>query len=141
MILPDVNLLIYAHDSQCAMHQAAKEWWAKLMTDRMALGIPWAISLGFIRLTTHGSVFVRPLSTDAAVDIVKSWLTRTHVSVLHPGSEHLGILRRLLNEAGVGGNIATDAHLAALAIEHQCELNSNDSDFSRFPGLRWRNPL
>jgi toxin-antitoxin system PIN domain toxin len=82
-----------------------------------------------------------PLTSDAALDRVESWLERPGVRILEPGPRHLIILRELLEAAGVAGSLTTDAHLAAIAVEHQCELCSNDADFARFPGLRWRNPL
>jgi hypothetical protein len=78
---------------------------------------------------------------ERAVGLVRSWLDRPIVQVLDPGPRHLEIIARLLAGLGVGGNLTTDAHLAAIAIEHQCEIHSNDTDFGRFPGLRWRDPL
>jgi uncharacterized protein len=86
-------------------------------------------------------VLVQPLDAASAINHVRSWLDRRNVEVLDPGPRHLELLERLLAEVGVAGNLTTDAHLAALAIEHQCELHSNDADFSRFSGLRWRDPL
>lgn len=90
---------------------------------------------------THQSVLLRPMSTDDALKHVRAWLAVPNVEVLEPGPRHLELLQGLLAEAGVGGNLVTDAHIAALAIEHQAEVHSNDVDFGRFSGLRWRNPL
>jgi len=90
---------------------------------------------------THRAVLVEPLPPQRAVAHVRSWMARANVDVLEPGGRHLEILERLFSALGTAGNLTTDAHLAALAIEHQCELCSNDADFARFPGLRWRNPL
>lgn len=105
------------------------------------VGLPWATALGFIRLMTHRSVLVTPMSAHAAVAHVRAWFAQPNVRVVDPGADHLDILARLLAALGTAGNLTTDAHLAALAIEYQCELCSNDADFTRFPGLRWRNPL
>lgn len=105
------------------------------------VGLAWAAVLGFIRISTHRQVLSNPLSVDAACDICRSWLAQPQVSLLHPGNRHAEILFGLLRSLGTAGNLTTDAHLAALAIEHQAELHSTDADFRRFPGLRWNNPL
>ena len=97
--------------------------------------------LGFLRLSTHRQVAANPLPVSEACSIVASWLASRQVSILHPGNRHADILFDLLRAVGTGGNLTTDAHLAALAIEYQVELQTTDGDFARFPGLRWRNPL
>jgi len=111
------------------------------MSSGTSVGLPWAVTCGFIRLMTHPAVLVSPMRPVEAVAVVESWLERDHVQVLEPGPRHLALLRDAFNAAGVAGQLTTDAHLAAIAIEHGCELHSNDSDFGRFSGLRWRNPL
>ena len=141
MIVPDVNLLVYAYNEDAPLHGAAKQWWEQLLTSRRAVAIPWAVSCGFVRLMTHPSALVSPMRAGDALAIIESWYARTHVTVVNPGPRHLVLLRELLSATAVAGNLTTDAHLAAIAIEHQCELQSNDSDFGRFPGLRWRNPI
>ena len=82
-----------------------------------------------------------PLTLEQAVVVVESWLSHPHVSALQPGSQHLSVLAEVLTAAGRGGNVVPDAHIAALAIEHDAEVHTNDRDFARFPGLRWSNPL
>jgi toxin-antitoxin system PIN domain toxin len=141
MILPDINLLVYAYNRDAPEHAGARAWWEDLLVSEEPVGIPWAVSCGFIRLMTHPAVLMTPLDPKRAVAHVESWLERPSVEVLDPGPRHLELLGRLLGSLGVAGNLTTDAHLAALAIEHQCELHSNDGDFARFSGLRWRNPL
>ena len=84
---------------------------------------------------------MRPISSADAVAHLGEWFQYPHVTPINPGTDHLVRLREILDAAGVGASLVTDAHIAALAIEHQAEVHSNDSDFSRFPGLRWRNPL
>jgi toxin-antitoxin system PIN domain toxin len=111
------------------------------MTGRERIGLPWAVVIGFVRLVTHPAVLQTPLPPKAAVARVRQWFAREHVQSLDPGPRHLVIVERLFETTGVGGNLTTDTHLAALAIEHQCELHSSDADFARFPGLRWHNPL
>ena len=141
MILPDVNLLIYAFNRNAPHHVAARTWWEGLMNGGEPVAIPWAVSLGFVRLMTQRAVLVAPMEPRAAVDAVRAWLARPGVEIIEPGPQHLAILDRLFAATGTAGALTSDAHLAALAIEHQCELHSSDSDFARFPGLRWRNPV
>ena len=129
MIVPDINLLIYAHFSGAPNHDKASEWWTELTSGQERVGIPWIVVVGFIRVSTNPRAMTSPLST------------HPHVAPLLPGQEHMRILGALLETVGVGGNLVTDAHIAALAIEHRAELHSNDSDFARFPDLHWRNPL
>ena len=141
MIVPDVNLLVYAYNADAPAHRAARNWWEELLSGDQPVRLPWAVCCGFVRIMTHTAVLLHPLSTDQAVTHVRSWLDLANVEVLEPGPRHLEILQRLLGQAGIGGNLVTDAHIAALALEYQAEVHSNDADFARFPGLRWRNPL
>jgi hypothetical protein len=141
MIVPDVNLLLFAHNEAAPHHASARGWWEGLMSGNRTVALPWAVILGFIRLATHASVLESPLTPAAALDRVLSWVERPNVLILDPGPRHLTILRDLFEASIVAGSLTTDAHLAALAIEHQCEIHSADSDFARFPGLRWHNPL
>ena len=141
MIVPDVNLLIYAYNRDAPQHAQAKAWWEERLNSNEPVGLAWVAALGFIRLMTHRAVLLTPLEPRRAVEHVRSWHMRPNVSVLEPGPRHLELLEDLFEALGTAGKLTSDAHLAALAIEHQCELCSNDADFARFPGLRWRNPL
>lgn len=141
MILPDLNLLLYAYNSEARRHDAAKTWWKSQLNGSTAVGLAWVTALGFVRLTTHRQVMTNPLPVAAACAHVRSWLAHPNVSILHPGERHAEILFGLLETLGAAGNLTTDAHVAALAIEHQAELHSTDADFGRFSGLRWRNPI
>lgn len=141
MVVPDINLLIYVYNSAAAVHPAAKRWWETLLSSDKPVGIPWAVSLGFIRLMSHPSIFKEPLGVATCLAHVSAWFACANVSPLEPGRRHIAILADLLSRLGVGGNLVTDAHLAALAIENNAELHSNDADFIRFPGLRLVNPL
>lgn len=141
MIVPDINLLVFAYNEAAPHHARARAWWEGLMTGRAHVGLPWAVVFGFVRVVTHPAVLQRPLAPTAALERVRVWFARDHVQIVDPGPRHLTVVERLFEATRVGGNLTTDTHLAALAIEHQAELHSNDADFGRFPGLRWRNPL
>jgi hypothetical protein len=141
MIIPDVNLLVYAHNEASPLHAPARAWWEEILSSERHVGLPWAVAMGFVRLVTHPRILEEPLPAARALDRVETWLACAAVRVLEPGRRHLVILRELFAATGVAASLTTDTHLAALAIEHQAELCSNDADFARFPGLRWRNPL
>ena len=141
MIVPDLNLLVFTYSQASPFHDDARKWWEGLFNGAERVGIPWVVITGFVRLMTNRSAMDQPLAPSEAIDTVESWFRYPHVTPLNPGTEHLSLLRQALAAAGVGGNLVTDAHVAALAMEYQAEVHSNDSDFSRFPGLRWRNPL
>jgi toxin-antitoxin system PIN domain toxin len=139
--LPDVNLLLYAIDEDSARHDSARRWVEGLFGGTETVALAWAVMLAFVRLTTKPQVMTRPFAVDEALDVVDGWLARPNVIVVHPTDRHARILRELLAPFGTGGNLTTDAHLAALSIEHGAELCSSDADFSRFPGVRWQDPL
>lgn len=141
MILVDVNLLLNAYNRDLPDHAASRRWWEGVVNDREALGLAWITLLSFIRIMTHPRITPNPMRVADALAAVQSWLDLPNVEVVQPGERHGEILFRLLHHTGVAGNLTTDAHLAALAIEHQSRLASLDTDFSRFPGLQWFNPL
>ncbi|GIW41635.1 MAG: ribonuclease VapC [Candidatus Binatia bacterium] len=141
MVVPDVNLLVYAHNAGAPWHARARSWWEDLVNEDVPVGMPWAVTFGFLRVVTHPAVLTSPLRPLQALEIVSGWFEFPNVQPLEPGPRHLAIVRRLFEATQVAGRLVTDTHLAALAIEHGCELHSNDNDFERFPGLRWRNPL
>ena len=141
MKLPDVNLLLYAVDESSVRHDRARAWVEERLSGTETFALAWVVLLAFIRLTTSSRVFQSPLTASQALDLVDSWLVQPCATVVHPTSRHAPVLRQLLEPLGTAGNLTTDAHLAALAIEHGAELCSTDTDFSRFAGLRWSNPL
>jgi toxin-antitoxin system PIN domain toxin len=141
LILPDVNLLLYAHVSAVPEHGRAARWWEGLMNGRREVGVAAPALFGFLRLATNPRVLVPPMAVTDAVARVEEWFARPHVHFVQPGPRHLEIAFALLRGVGAAANLTTDAQLAALAIEHQGELHSNDADFARFPRLRWLNPL
>ena len=141
MKIPDLNLLVYAVDRESAEHDRALAWWNGALSGSETVGLAWSVLLGFVRLTTNPRVFRSPLSPDEALDYVDRWLGVGVTTVVEPTSRHAAVLRDLLARSGTGGNLVSDAHLAAIAIEHGAELCSADRDFGRFAGLSWVNPL
>jgi uncharacterized protein len=141
MIVPDVNLLLYAHLAAFPEHTRARRWWESLMNGTREVGIAGPALFGFIRLVSNPRVLDRPLAVDAALERVEEWLARPHVHFVQPGPRHLEIAFALLRHTSAAAQLTTDAQLAALAIERQGEVHSNDTDFGRFPQLRWINPL
>jgi toxin-antitoxin system PIN domain toxin len=140
VIIPDVNVLVYAYNKDAKQHAAAKEWWERTLAEPEPVGLPWVAILGFIRITTQRRIVERPMFTHQAIERVRSWLELPNVEIISPGDEHADILFRLIEEVGTAGDLTTDAHLAALAIEHRGQLVSTDTDFARFRRLRWFNP-
>ena len=141
MIVPDTNLLIYAHNEQDPDHAAARSWWEGLVNASEIVGIPWVVSTGYVRVITRSRAAHPPVDPDQAIDHVREWLDFPHIIAIEPGPAHLTYLRRNLAAVGSGGNLVTDAHIAALAMEYEAEVHSHDSDFGRFPGLRWHDPI
>ena len=141
MKVVDANVLLYAVNQDAPLHRQARPWLEGVLAGSETVGFAWTVLLAFLRLSTRAAVFPQPLEPEESLDLIDSWLGRPCSTVLHPGERHLQLLRNLVGPLGTGGHLTSDAHLAALAIEHGAELWSYDSDFSRFPGLRWRNPL
>ena len=141
MKLTDVNLLLYAVDTSAPRHRAARRWLEERLSETETFAFAWAVLLAFLRLSTNPRVFEAPLGPAEAFDIVDGWLAHPCSTVVHPTERHAVVLRGLLEALGTAGNLTTDAHLAALAIEHGADLCSSDSDFSRFPGITWLDPL
>jgi toxin-antitoxin system PIN domain toxin len=141
VILLDANLLIYAIDSDAPQHGRARPWLERVLSGIDPVGLPWIVILAFIRITTRAGVMRRPLPLPAALAYVQSWMHQPCVEVVAPGEHHWSILWRLLETTGTAGNINSDAHIAALALERGAAVCSTDHDFARFPGIRHVNPL
>jgi len=137
----DLNLLLYAVNRDSPRHAEAKAWLERTLAADEPVGLPWAVLLGFVRIATSPRVFARPLTPEEAFATVDGWLDVDSVAPLSPGGDHWRIVKDLLGQTGAAGNLTTDAHLAALAIEAGAELCSSDADFGRFPKRRWVNPL
>ena len=141
MIVPDVNLLIYAYDASSPFHAAAAAWWQQCLSGEEPVGLAPVVLFGFVRISTHPRVFLHPLTAAEAADVVRTWLEQPVVRVLEPSPGHVSQVLGLLEGIGTGGNLVTDAQIAALALEQDAVLYTSDADFLRFPGLRWINPL
>jgi uncharacterized protein len=141
VIVPDVNLLIYAVNRDTTQHDRACVWLEQILSGSETVGLPWLVLVAFLRLTTHPRIFETPLDTSDALNIVNDWLAQPCVQHLDPGERHWLILSQLLRQSGSAGNLTNDAHLAALAIEHNACLHSADNDFRRFSGLKFHDPL
>ncbi|MDP2795725.1 MAG: type II toxin-antitoxin system VapC family toxin [Sulfurisoma sp.] len=141
MILVDANLLIYAVNEDLPLHKQAKAWWEKALSGATIIGLPWVSVLAFLRICTNPRVFSRPLTPEQAIAYIDEWLAQPPARLVAPGSGHWPIMRNLLQQAGTAGNLTTDAHIAALALEQGYTVHSADNDFRRFSGLKHINPL
>ena len=141
MILLDANLLICAVNEEAPLHRRAKRWLQETMEGAETVGLSWSVLLAFLRVTTRPGLFRHPMPLQEAFRLVDSLLSQPVVTLINPGPRHLRSLQELLGPLGTAGNLVPDAHLAALAIEHGALLCSTDSDFARFSGLHWHNPL
>jgi uncharacterized protein len=141
MILVDANILLYAEDSLSERHEAAREWWDRQLSGTEPVGLCWPVLTAFIRIGTNSRLHHRPLTLKEGIDRVQSWLDQPCVRLLAPTEDHWRLFQKMLSAGNATGNLVSDARLAALALEHNCELRSTDADFARFPGLKWSNPL
>jgi len=141
VILVDANLLIYAVDSDSPHHFRARSWLENALSGGETVGFPWMVLLAFLRVTTRASILVRPLEPVAALQYVDSWLDQPIAEAVAPGRNHWPVLQGLLQATGTGGNLTSDAHVAALAVERGAVVYSADNDFKRFPGVEHVNPL
>jgi toxin-antitoxin system PIN domain toxin len=141
MILVDANLLLYAVNRDLPQHAQARAWLESVLSGPERVGLPWVVVLAFLRITTSLRIFERPLSIEQASAYVDAWLSLPIVRPVVPGQGHWPIVRNLLETSGTGGNLTTDAHIAALALEQGYTIYSADNDFKRFAGLRHVNPL
>jgi toxin-antitoxin system PIN domain toxin len=139
--LPDANVLLYAVDRDSPHHLPARQWLETNLSGTRTVGFAWSVLLAFLRLCTRAQVFSSPLTPEEAFDLVDEWLSRPCATILHPTERHAGVLRQIIEPLGTAGNLTSDAHLAALAIEHGGEVCSADADFGRFSGVRWSNPI
>lgn len=141
MIVPDANLLLYAYDAESPFHREAARWWSGLLSGAEPVGLCPVVVFAFLRLATSPRVFARPMTVQEATARVDAWLARPNVRLLVAGPAHVGTVGRLLGVAGTGGNLVSDAQIAALALEYGATVHSADSDFARLPGVKWENPL
>jgi hypothetical protein len=141
VILVDANLLIYAIDADSPHHERARSWLEDALSGESWVGLPWVVILAFLRITTRAGIMRNPLPPSDALGYVDSWFGQPNVRAVGPGENHWAILGNLLRASGTAGNLTTDAHLAALALEHGSSIASADNDFKRFAGVMHINPL
>lgn len=141
MIIPDLDLLIYAIDSSFPAHAAARRWWQACLDGEEPIGLCDVVSFGFLRLTTRRGVFAHPLPVDTAVALIDDWLALPHVEGLALCERSRIQAMRWMRELGVAGNLSTDLQIAAIAHRERATIHSNDTDFLRIPGLSVHNPL
>jgi uncharacterized protein len=141
MILVDANLLLYAEDSLSASHEPARQWWDAQLSGSDIVGLCWPVLVAFVRIGTNPRLHQRPLTPAEAISRVHSWLQQPCVRILLPTDQHWTAFQRMVRVGNATGNLVSDAHLAALALEHDCTLCSTDTDFARFRGLKWKNPI
>jgi uncharacterized protein len=141
MILVDANLLIYAYNKAAKEHKRARRWVEAAFSGPVPVRLSWVVVLAFLRITTNPNVFRHPLSVAEATKIVDDWLAQPAVALLEPTERHWALLREQISKGQAIGPLTTDAHLAALAIEHGATVYTSDSDFSRFPDVTTVNPL
>ena len=141
MILVDANLLMYAYHTRAEQHRASRAWLESALSGTELVRFSWLTLWAFLRISTNRRVFERPLSASEAAVVVSSWLAVPMAGILEPGERHWEVLQGLMTQGQTSGPLIMDAALAALAIEHGATLHTTDRDFSRFPNLKWRNPL
>lgn len=141
MKLVDANLLLYSVDAGSPHHDAARAWLDEQLSSDRSTAFAWATLLAFVRVSTNPRLYEHPLSVGEAMDRVDAWLGQPRSVVVSPGLRHARLMRTLLEPLGTAGNLTSDAHLAALALEHGAVLCSADHDFGRFGDLSWENPL
>ena len=141
MIVLDANLLLYAYDSDSDKHEKAREWVEEAFSSGNPVGLPWQTVSAFMRIVTNPRLSGRRFTTLEVVGIVDAWINQPNVRLLGPGEQHWSFLRQMMVDGQARGPLVTDAQLAALTIEYGGVLHTTDRDFSRFPGLRWKNPI
>lgn len=139
-MIVDANVLLYAVNAESLHHEPSRSWLDRSLAGAEAVGLAWVALLAFVRIGTNAEILPTPMTVDEATDQVERWLGAPAAVVVEPTARHVGLLRGLLRGAGTAGNLTTDAHLAALAIEHGAEVVSYDRHFARLEGVRHRLP-
>jgi toxin-antitoxin system PIN domain toxin len=141
VIIPDVNLLLYAYSDAYPQHEKAREWWEDQVNSDIQIGLADPVIYGFLRIGTNPRIFEVPMSIDEAAGYIETMLAEANIIRAPAGPQTFDYVLRVLRDIGTGGNLTTDAQIAGLAIEWDATVCSNDADFGRFPGVKWTNPL
>lgn len=141
MILPDVNLLVYAYNRGAPQHEKARLWLEHVLNGKEEIALAWASLMGFVRILSNPRVVTDPVRPEVLLEVVQQWIRLPSCRLVGPGAEHPSLMARLFRDTGAGPQMVTDVHLAALALEHRAVIYSNDGDFHRFQGVKVVNPL
>ncbi len=141
MITPDANIVLYAYNEDAPKHTEAKEWFEEQFSLTVSFGLSWQVITAFLRISTNPRAFPQPFDLPEAIDIVDEWIAHPNIEILTPTTNHWTIFQKLIIEGQTKAALMMDAHLAALAIEHNATLATTDRDFSKFSGLKTINPL
>jgi len=141
VIVLDANILLYAYDAGSDQHAKARAWLEETLSGTDPVGLPWQTVTAFVRIVTNPKLSGKRFTPAEVIDVVDQWLDQPNVRLLDPGDQHWSFLRQMIIDGQARGPLITDAQLAALTIEYGGVLHTTDRDFSRFPGLRWQNPI
>jgi len=141
LVLPDVNVLVYAHRAESSHHELCRDWLRRTIAGDEAFALSEMVLGSVVRIVTHPRIFVPPSTIDEALSFANDLRGQEHASLIGAGSRHWDIFSGLCQDVEARGNLVPDAYLAAIAIESGCELITLDSDFERFAGLKWRRPF
>jgi toxin-antitoxin system PIN domain toxin len=141
VIVLDANILLYAYDGASSHHSKARVWIEQVFSGTDLIGLPWSTIAAFLRIMTNTRLPGERFTLTEATSIVSSWLERPNIRTIEADEGHWIMFRQMMVEGQAAGVLVSDAHLAAITIEHGGELYTTDRDFARFPGLRWKNPL
>lgn len=141
MIIPDINLLLYAYNPHAVQHPGARRWWEEVLNGEELIGLPNEVLLGFVRIATHSRLGPAAIALGKARALTDIWLAQPNTRILAPAPDHFARTMDLLARTMSSGSLTSDAVLAVYAITHRAVLHTNDTDFARFPELAWKNPL
>jgi toxin-antitoxin system PIN domain toxin len=141
VIVLDANILLYAYDSDSDQHAKARAWVEQAFSGASPVGLPWQTVTAFVRIVTNPRLSGKRFTPADVIEIVDQWVNQPNLRLLAPGDHHWSFLRQMIMDGQARGPLVTDAQLAAITIEYGGVLHTTDRDFSRFPGLRWKNPL
>ena len=141
MIVPDANLLLYVYDASSPFHSKSAAWLSACLSGKEPIGFCPSVIFSFVRIGTSAKAFAEPLTVDEASEHVESWLKQPVSQILNVDRTDVRKALELLRAAGTGGNLTSDAQVAAVALRQRAVVHTADSDFARFPNVRWYNPL
>jgi toxin-antitoxin system PIN domain toxin len=141
MILPDINLLLYAHNQDSLLHKKSVIWWDDCLSNTKPVVLCAPVLFGFLRISTNGRIFRAPLTIEEASALTATWLHQPVVQFAETTRRDFQMALTLLDDAGAGGELTTDAEIAAISLRLGATIHTNDTDFARFPSVRWINPL